>query len=513
VLIKNFNPFSPKALYSTFGCFYETLIFANSYTGQIKPWLAKSYSWSEDLKTLTFNIRKGVRWNDGTPLTVADVIFTLALAKKDKALDKSGIWKQGLVEVKKIDTYTVALVFDSLNTTILPQIGSLYIVPAHIWKSVDDPSKWTGNENPVGTGPFVFGKKSFTTQSFKLKRNPLYWQKGEDAKPLPYIDGIQVISATGNAQASMKIITGKVDWGTYNIPNIEKIFKKRDPENNHYWLPGGSFVYLNLNNGKEPFSNVNLRKAVFRAIDPKQITRIMNSGALPASQAGVNKGYLSWVPENARQYTLTYNPEQAVRRIEAEGYTKNARGIYAKNGKALSFKIYVPTGWNDWITAVDVVITQLLKVGIEGKLTQTAWPSPFFDNIKTGAYDISIDYAGAGFSPYYQYNNILPSRHWAPIGEDASKHSQVRYKNQDVDMKMSQYSQTADPGEQLRLMGGVLTAVMRDTPLIPLFNNPIWFEYSTRKFVGWPNEKNPYTAPKTDGMAKMPIFLNIRLKK
>jgi peptide/nickel transport system substrate-binding protein len=336
---------------------------------------------------------------------------------------------------------------------------------------------------------------------------------GKDSKPLPYIDGIQIIGATGNAQGSMRVIAGEVDWGTYNIANIEKVFKQRDPENNHYWLPGGSIVYLNLNNGKEPFSNPDLRKAIFQAIDPVEVTRIMNSGALPASQAGVNKGYLGWVPKAAQKHALSYNPAEAMKRIEAQGYTKNSKGIYEKEGKTLSFDVYVPTGWNDWITAVDVVCNQLRKVGIEGRVTQNAWPSPFFDNIKTGAYDISIDYASAGFSPYYQYNNILPSRHWAPIGENSStKHSQVRYKNTDVDMKMAEYSKTADSEEQVELIGDVLTAVMRDTPLVPLFNNPTWFTYSTRRFVGWPNEDNPYVAPKTSGMDKLMIYLSIQPK-
>ncbi len=513
VLIKNFNPFSPKALYSTFGCFYETLIFANAYSGEIKPWLAESYSWSDDLKTLTFKSRKDIKWNDGKALTADDVTFTLNLAKKDKALDKSGIWKQGLLEVNKVDSHTVSFVFENLNTTILPQMGSLYIVPRHIWKSIEDPSKWTGNDNPVGTGPFLFEDGSFTPQSFKLKKNPTYWQMGKDNKPLPYIDGVQIISATGNAQGSMKVISGEVDWGTYNIPNIEKVFKKRDPKNNHYWLPGGSIVYLNLNNGKAPFSNANLRKAVFQAIDPVEITRIMNSGAIPASQAGVNKGYLGWVPGAAQKHALTYNPAEAMKRIESEGYVKNSKGIYEKNGKTLSFDIFVPTGWNDWITAIDVVCNQLKKAGIEGKVTQNAWPSPFFDNIRTGAYDISIDYASAGFSPYYQYNNILPSRYWAPIGENsASKHSQVRYKNKNVDMKMAEYSKTADPEKQVELIGDVLTAVMRDTPMVPLFNNPTWFTYSTRRFVGWPNADDPYVTPKTDGMNKLPIYLSIQPK-
>ena len=513
VLIKNFNPFSPKALYSTFGCIYETLIFPNAYSGKIIPWLAESYTWSDDLKTLTFTLRKNIKWNDGKRMDADDVVFTLNLGKKDKALDRAGIWKQGLMEVKKVDSRTVSLVFDKINTTILTQMNVLYIVPEHIWKSVEDPSKWTGNNNPVGTGAFMFEEGSFTPQSFKLKKNPKYWRKGTDNKPLPYIEGIQIVGATGNEQGSMMVTSGKVDWGTYNIPNIEKVFKKRDPKNNHYWLPGGSIVYLNLNNGKEPFSNVNLRKAVFQAVDPVEITRIMNTGAVPASQAGVNKGYLGWIPQEAKKYALSYDTTKAMKLIEGEGYKKNDKGIYEKDGKPLSFEIYIPTGWNDWITAGDVICNQLKKVGIEAKVTQNAWPSPFFDNIKTGNYDISFDYASAGFSPYYQYNNILPSRHWAPVGKESpSRHSFVRYKNETVDKEIEEYSRTADEKKKIELIGGVLLAVMRDTPLVPLFNNPTWFTYSTRKFVGWPNESNPYVAPKTDGMDKLMVYLELQPK-
>jgi peptide/nickel transport system substrate-binding protein len=512
VLIKNFNPFSPNALQSTFGCFYETLVFANEYSGEVTPWLAERYSWSEDLKSLEFHLRKDVKWNDGEAFDADDVIFTLELAKGDKALDKAGIWNQGLVDVKKIDAYTIDFTFEEVNTTVLPQMASLYIMPEHIWASVDNPSEWTGNENPVGTGPFVFDEGSFTEQSYRLKRNPLYWQLGEDGKPLPYIDGVQYVGATGNAQAQMKIISGEVDWGAYFLANIDETYVKRDPDHNHYWLPEGNIVYLNLNNGKEPFSNRNVRRALAMAIDQKEITTIMNSGAVPAGQAGVKTGYLSWVPEDAESFRLSFDPDAAVRLLESEGYAKNAKGIMEKDGKALSFELYVPTGWTDWITAVETVSNQLKEIGIDARVNQAAWPSPFLDNITTGNYDISIDYVNSGFSPYYQYNNILPSRHWAPVGEDATGHSQVRYRNEKLDQAFSAYRRTADKNEQLGYIHTILSAVMEDTPLVPLFFNPTWYEYSTRNFTGWPKADDPYTVPKTAGMDKMPVFLNLQPK-
>ncbi len=510
VLIKNFNPFSPNALHATFGCFYETLVFANQYTGKVSPWLAKKFHWSDDLKTLTFSLRQDVKWNDGKPFNADDVVFTLMLGKKDKALDKTGIWNQGLTEVKKIDPFTVSFTFDKVNTTILPQIGRIFIVPEHIWASVDDPSKWTGNENPVGTGPFLFDKGTFTEQSFKLVKNPDYWQMGKDGKPLPYIDGIQFISATGNAQAQMKIISGEIDWGTYFIANIDKTYVQRDPKHNHYWLPEGNIVYLNLNNGKLPFSDVKVRRALAMAINQKKITTIMNSGAVPADQSGVKKAYLSWIPASAEKYKLDFDPAGAIKLLKEAGYSENGKGVMEKNGAALSFNLYVPTGWTDWVTAMETVSNQLKAVGIEAHVTQVAWPSPFLDNITTGNYDISIDYVHSGFSPYYQYNNILPSRHWAPEGKAATGHSQVRYKNAEVDKAFASYSQTDDPEKQMAYMHTILNAVMRDTPLVPLFFNPTWFEYSTRNFKGWPNADNPYAAPIIAGMNKMPVLLNLQ---
>ena len=513
VLIKNFNPFSPNALRPTFGCFYEPLVFANAYSGDILPWLAESFSWSEDLKTLNFNLRKDVQWNDGNGFDADDVIFTVELGKDNKVLDKIGIWKQGLVSIEKIDQYSVAFHFDEVNTTILPGLGSLYIIPEHIWAAIDNPSEWTGNENPVGTGPFLFEDNSFSEQSYRLKKNPSYWQMGMDGKPLPYINGIQYIGATGNAQAQMKIISGEIDWGMYFIANIEETYAKRDKLHNHYWIPEGNLVYLNLNNGTEPFNSRNMRRALAMAIDQEEITTIMNSGAVPADQGGVKTGYLSWIPQSASKYKLSFDPPGAVKIMEGEGYTKNDKGIMEKNGKELSFALYVPTGWTDWITAVETISNQLKAVGIEARVTQVAWPSPFLDNITTGEYYISIDFVNSGFSPYYQYNSILPSRHWAEVGEEATGHSQVRFKDPAIDRAFDDYRKTDDPDKQLESIGYILETVMKETPLIPLFFNPTWFEYSTRNFTGWPNADDPYTMPMVANMDKMPIFLRIQPRK
>ena len=89
----NFNPFNSTVQFLTFGPIYEELVFVNELkSGAPTPWLASKFAWSNHAKTLTFTIRKGVKWSDGKPLTAADVLFTFQLLKKYKALDLQAVW-------------------------------------------------------------------------------------------------------------------------------------------------------------------------------------------------------------------------------------------------------------------------------------------------------------------------------------------------------------------------------------------------------------------------------------
>ncbi|WP_333642403.1 ABC transporter substrate-binding protein, partial [Mesotoga prima] len=133
ILIENFNPFSPNSNEMAIGGFYETLIYFNPMTGKIMNWLAESYEWSDDLLELTFNLREGVEWNDGTPFTEKDVLFTVNLGKNNKALDVASLWSTGVVGVRSDKPMTVTFTFSDVNTTIIQRFSSVFIVPEHIW--------------------------------------------------------------------------------------------------------------------------------------------------------------------------------------------------------------------------------------------------------------------------------------------------------------------------------------------------------------------------------------------
>jgi len=511
VLVQNFNPFSPNSLEAVVGCFYETLIYYNPMTGETVPWLAESYEWADDLLSVTFDLRNGVQWNDGEPFTAEDVLFTARLGKENKALDTSGIWSQGLKRVESSSADSVTFHFEEVNTTILEYFSNVFIVPKHIWSKVDDPLTWTGNKNPVGTGAFIYKEGSFTELSYTLDSNPDYWKLGEDGKPLPYIDGIKFISTT-NEQVGFKLANDEYDWAGYFVANIDEVYVKSDPEHHKYWLPEGNLVFLNLNNLKAPFDDPEVRRAIAYALDPAEITRIMASGAVPANISGLQSQFLDLADPALDEFGVVYDPDYARMILEDAGWEMNNNDIFEKDGEEMSFKLYTPTGWTDWVTACEVISSQLKEAGIEAVVTQAAWPSPYKDNLYTGNYRMCMGISVTGTNPHYQYTRWMHSENWAPLGERTANYYGMRYKNPVIDEALEAYKKETDPEKQAEWMKIAVAEFLEDIPSVPLFFNPVWFEYNTIRFVGWPNADNPYALPRPGGMHKLPVLFNIHLR-
>ena len=153
----SFNPFNPGNLATgvTFGQVYEPLVFVNTLqNAKTTPWLATAWAWSNNNKTLTFTIRDGVKWNDGTPMTAADVAFTFNLMKKDSALDVNSVWSV-LQTVTQSGANQVVMTFKAPSVPYFYYIGDQTpIVPQHIWSTIANPVTYA-DANPVATGAFM----------------------------------------------------------------------------------------------------------------------------------------------------------------------------------------------------------------------------------------------------------------------------------------------------------------------------------------------------------------------
>ena len=168
-----FNPFiATQAIWGmgADGLIYEPLLqFDIAAPPKYYPWLATSYQWSDGGKTVTFTIRQGVKFNNGTPMTPADVAFTYNLVKNNKAINLAGL------AISSVTTSgnTVTLTFPAAQYTNLQSIAGVPILPQSIWSKVGNPATYA-DANPVGTGPYKL--KTFTPQGFTLTKNTGYWQ-------------------------------------------------------------------------------------------------------------------------------------------------------------------------------------------------------------------------------------------------------------------------------------------------------------------------------------------------
>ena len=142
----DFNPFNPSDTLLSVGMVYETLDFVNPLkSGKATPMLASAYSWGAGDKSLTFTIRSGVKFSDGTPLTADDVAYTFNLIKKYPALDLNAVWSVLSSVTAKADQVT--MVFSAPAVPYFYYIADqVPIVPQHIWSKIANPVAYPDNE-------------------------------------------------------------------------------------------------------------------------------------------------------------------------------------------------------------------------------------------------------------------------------------------------------------------------------------------------------------------------------
>ncbi|MEZ0095474.1 ABC transporter substrate-binding protein [Streptacidiphilus sp. EB129] len=484
----SFNPFNNSVNYLSTGNVYEPLVFVNALQNdKTTPWLATKWDWSNNNKTMTFTIRDGVKWSDGTPMTAADVLFTFNLVKKFPALDINSIW-QVLDSVQQVGSNQIVVNFKSAAVPYFYYIADqLPIVPEHIWAGIKDPVTFK-DDTPIGTGAYVVNP--CTAQNITYTANPNYWQPG-----LPKVTTVRYPAFTDNAPANNYLATGQAQWGSQFIPNIDKFYTQKSKDN-HTWSPPITQVSLFLNEKVAPLDNPVVRQALAYATDRQQAATIGEGGQEPAGhQLGVvEETYPDWVDPSAKATDdYSYNPAKADQLLESVGATKGSDGIYVLNGKKLSFTVINQGGYSDWVAALQVVAQGMKAAGIQltvDNLSNDDWTNKLFN----GKFDIGYYGETGGPSPYYELRQWMYSANSAPIGQPASTNYE-RYNNPAADDLFNEYATTADPTQQKAIVAKLEQLMLKDVPVIPVTESVAWYQYNTKNFTGWVDQQNPYAVP------------------
>ena len=488
--VRNFHPFLPMgvARWGTSAGIYEPLMIFNRMTGEYVPWLATGYEWRGNAEALIFTIRKGVRWSDGRPFSASDVVYTFNLIHEKPGLDTGGLWDY-LASVGLDEQDRVVLEFSRPYSPGLMSLAQLPMVPEHIWSKVEDPLTFT-NQNPIATGPFT-EVLSFESQVYELGRNPYYWKEG-----YPKVEALRFPAFPTNEQVTLALINGELDWAGSFVPAIDRIYVDKDPEHNGYWFPAvAGSVYLYPSQWVEAFRDVRVRKALSLAIDREMVNRVaMYNYTLLPEPTGLSEGYAKWRHPNIKPGDgwVHRDIEEAEKLLDAAGYRRSTEnGIrIGPEGKPMKFEISVIAGWSDWVRACQVISRNLREVGIDAKVKAydfTGW----FEKVQRGEFELSIGWADDGPTPYRVFRGIMATETVKPFGENTYVNWH-RYGNKEADDLLNRFERTVDFEEQHKIALRLQEIYLEEAPAIPIFLNPSWGEYNTKRFIGWPNAENPY---------------------
>lgn len=508
---KNFNPFNPNSFagqMSVKSLNYEPLFeFDTLKTNTQYPWLATKYSWSNGGRTLTFDLRHGVKWSDGKPFTAADVAYTFNLIAENPAANYSGVPALSNAATAH-GAYVVTLNFTSPAYQSITNIaGATLIVPEHIWSRIANPATAT-IAKPVGTGPYVL--KSYSSSLVEYSANPHYW----GGKPAA--TQVNVPAYTSNQAATTALADGQLQWAGNEIANLNSVFVSKNPRTNHYFYAPGSTVTLEFNTtGTGPLSDPQVRAAISAGIDRSALSKLGELGyELPATSTSglilpAQSSYLS--PSLANNISSTSDAAKVASILTADGYAKDSKGIWAKNGTEISFSVEDPTAYSDYYADDQLISNELQAVGINCTVDGVQ-ASQWYSDLAAGTFQTAIHWGAGGSNPFVQYQNWLdystfvapsPTNASADFGRFSSPAAQAALKT----LETTNPSNTGAVKTAVQALGTIMATQVPDAPLM---YGADWDVYSSAHFTGWVTPKNPYMDPSPNDPELPYILMKLR---
>ena len=271
---------------------YQPLVSVDDKGLQVVPSVAEKWDIATDGLTYTFHIRSGVKFGDGTDMTVDDIKWSLERARSDER----GGWKFTLMQAKDISTPDSSTVLISLTGPWAPFLSDISMFNSSIIsKAFYDKNGGDAYlaAHCMGTGPFVL-KEWKKAESVTLTKNEYYWESG-----LPYLDEIvlkqvpdtnsQILQLQGGETEG---IIGQNDVPFNRVPDLEKDTKLQVMK---FTSTYNNFVVLNTRNA--PLDDPMLRQALNYATDKEALIKTLLFGNAEVSNSFMPNGMLFWNPD------------------------------------------------------------------------------------------------------------------------------------------------------------------------------------------------------------------------
>lgn len=344
---QTFDPIMPLENGSIFKMLliYDTLVKPTDNADAYEPALATDWEISPDAKTFVFNIRQGVKFHDGSPMTAVDVKFSI-----DRARSPDGNWNWLYTSIESVEVTGEYQVTIKTSEPYVPMLANLALFSAAIVpeKYVKEKGPEHLANNPIGTGPFIFDSWERNSKVI-LKKNPDYWVEGK-----PYLDGVEMYNVIEDATRMLKLRAGELDL-VEGVPYSEIASVKADSSLNMHVDQLAGLRLLRINTTKEPLNDVKIRQAINYAVDRDAI--------IQAALHGYGTKLASYLPR------IMYYDNN----LEPYNYDlEKAKQLMAESSRPEGFKTTISISAGDTydVQTAALMKESLMKIGIDAEILQ-----------------------------------------------------------------------------------------------------------------------------------------------
>jgi peptide/nickel transport system substrate-binding protein len=492
---------------------WEGLSYYGIFADKEIPWLAERMEYTKpDFTELTIKLNKQATWSDGVPVTSKDVVFTFEGQMKNDKLPYHASFDQFVRAVKAVDDQTVVVTFKipaprfKFEVLTLKFDTGIGIVPEHVLSKQADVTAFAGGLDMAHSGPYNLVSWNKNQKIFDLR--PDWWAIKAGLTSKPDVKRVVMINDVGS-QASQnmdtvaqRVVNNELDSaGDARSAVIGNILKQNPKVTSHTgneppygyldWWPNALWVNTQL----APYSDVRVRRAISLAIDRDKIDEIVYEGAKIATiyPFPLYPGLQKFVDSPAvKALEQKYNPrefnlDKSAQFMQEAGFTKNADGLWEKDGQTINATIQ---GFQGIHSDIVPVLVEMLKTG--GFDANVNFGTDAFQNMADGKPGLYMFGHGASLIDPYAAFELFHSRYSVPNGRPALGGYLSRYKNPAYDKILDEMAPLGsdDPKFQEDAVKA-LEIYWRDQIDIPVIQWLHRIPYNQIYWTNWPTTANP----------------------
>jgi peptide/nickel transport system substrate-binding protein len=474
---------------------YDLLVNFNPDNLAPSPGIAESWDLSDDKKTVTFHLQEGLKWSDGQPITSKDVKYSFEVLGGNGLLFTS--YTDNVSSIETPDDATVIVHMKKPDTRIIGGVF-IWILPEHVWGK-QTVKQLTGSYRPkppiVGSGPYIVTEFD-SNRLVRMERNPNW--RGDP----PAFDELQWIKY-GSADAVERALTlGEIDFVPEVTPStFERLGKTEDIQ--AVKSPSPSFTELAFNmcprdicpdaKYNPAVQDLTVRQAIGYAVDRERINQIAARGTSFAAHGLLPSYYKDFYTQPEGDLDYPYDPDRASEMLEQAGWTEGEGGVREKDGRRLSFDLFVRSESQQDTQAARLVKEMTAPIGVEFKVQVVSADKLYDLTVREVDGKMAPDFDtfiwGWGGDPYDPglLLNLLTTK---AIGGS----SDAFYSNPEYDRLYDQQSGEFDVEARKALVEQMIAITQRDLPYLVLTVDPILQAYRTDRIAGVEQ-----SCPKPDG--------------